>query len=185
MDFIKLFRMKKILFVLVVVICELLPFWGGGQEVKKSEDGARVTVLKKGDLCPEFVFKDMQGEEVTLKQFRGKYVVIDVWASWCYPCKREFPNLKRLEEKYKGKNIVFVSISCDQSERRWQNELGFLRDKLIRQWWAEDGDFMKAFQIVAIPRLILLDKKGQVIDFSLPQPSDAKFEKILNKLKGL
>lgn len=169
--------MKKLLLLIIVLLPVLV--WGQQAGVRKSEG------IKKGDLCPEFVFKNMQGEEVSLKQFKGKYVVIDVWASWCYPCKREFPNLKKLEEKYEGKNIVFVSISCDQSEKRWNYELGFLRDKLSRQWWAGSGDFMRAFEIVAIPRLMLLDKKGRVKDLSLPLPSDAKFEKVLNKLKGL
>lgn len=169
--------LKRLLLILGVGL--LLPFGGWSQEVNDTK------VLKKGDRCPAFVFKDVEGREVTLEQFKGKYVVVDVWASWCYPCKREFPNLKKLEEKYEGKDIVFVSVSCDQSERRWQNELGFLQTKLVKQWWAGNGDFMKAFQVVAIPRLILLDKKGRVVDLNLPKPSDVKFEKILSKLKGL
>ena len=73
-------------------------------------------VLKKGDLCPEFVFRDTEGKGVSLEQFKRKYVVIDVWASWCQPCKQEFPHLKELEEKYKDKNIVFVSISSDWND---------------------------------------------------------------------
>ena len=91
-----------------------------------------------------------------------------------------------LEDKYKDKNIVFVGISCDQSERRWRNELGFQREVVAYQWWiGGDESFMRAFQIVAIPRLILLDKEGRVLNLSLPKPSDRKFEKILSKLKDL
>ena len=92
----------------------------------------------------------------------------------------------RVEDKYKDKNIVFVGISCDQSERRWRNELGFQREVVAYQWWiGGDESFMRAFQIVAIPRLILLDKEGRVLNLSLPKPSDRKFEKILSKLKDL
>lgn len=142
--------------------------------------------LKKGDKCPAFVFKDTEGRDVTLGQFEGKYIVVDVWASWCQPCKKELPNLKKLEEKYKDKNIVFVSISCDQNENRWKFELGFLREKLSRQWWlGKSSDFMTAFGIYAIPRLLLLDKKGFIVNTEMPKPSDPKFDEIIGNLKGL
>ena len=145
-----------------------------------------VKVLKKGDLCQGFVFRDAEGKEVSLELFKGKYVVIDVWASWCQPCKKEFPCLQKLEEKYKGKNIVFVSISSDAQERRWRFELGFLRERLKLQWWlVGNEEFMKAFEIAAIPRLILLDKQGRVLNLNLPMPSELKVREILSKLKGL
>ena len=95
---------------IIFLLCLPLFGWAG-------KDGD-IKVLKKGDACPKFIFKDMDGKEVSLEQFKGKYVVIDVWASWCQPCKQEFPNLKKLEEKYKDKNVVFVSISSDAQERR-------------------------------------------------------------------
>ena len=121
-----------------------------------------VKVLKKGDLCQGFVFRDAEGKEVSLELFKGKYVVID------------------------GKNIVFVSISSDAQERRWRFELGFLRERLKLQWWlVGNEEFMKAFEIAAIPRLILLDKQGRVLNLNLPMPSELKLKKILSKLKGL
>lgn len=163
---------------IVFLLCLPLFSWA----VKDEETKA----LKKGDMCPEFFFKDVDGKEVSLEQFKGKYVVIDVWASWCQPCKQEFPNLKRLEEKYKDKNIVFVSISSDTQERRWRFELGFLREKLNLQWWiAGNEKFMRDFEIATLPRIILLDKDGRIAELKLPKPSDSKFEKILKKLKGL
>lgn len=141
--------------------------------------------LKEKDMCPEFVFKTREGQEARLQDFRGKYVVIDVWASWCYPCKKEYPNVKKMAEKYQEKNIVFVGISCDQSERRWMDEMGFIH-MTGHQWWITPGnDFMTAFEVGAIPRLILLDKKGRVAKWKLPAPSDPEFERILSKLKGL
>ena len=141
--------------------------------------------LKVGDRVPNFVFRDTANREVSLKQFRGKYVVIDVWASWCYPCKQEFPTLTKLAERYKEKKIVFVSLSCDTEEQRWRNELwwGKMRGN---QWWiAGDESSMIAFRVRAIPRLILLDKKGRIVDLKLPKPSDSKFEKMLEDLKGM
>ena len=165
---------------LLVIFLSCLPLFGWA--AKEGE----VKVLKKVDLCPSFVFKDAKVKVVSLEKFKGKYVVIDVWASWCQPCKREFPHLKELEEKYKDKNIVFVSISSDAQERRWRFELGFLREKLTLQWWiAGNKEFARAFEIAALPRMILLDKEGKIAELRLPKPSDVKFEKVLKRLKGL
>ena len=168
--------MKKLL--VIFLLCLPLFSWA-------IEEG-EVKVLKKGDLCPKFVFKDTEGKEVSLERFKGKYVVIDVWASWCQPCKREFPYLKKLEEKCKNKNIVFVSISSDAQERRWRFELGFLQEKLTLQWWIDGNEeFSRNFEITTLPRMIILDKEGRIAELKLPKPSDVKFVKVLKKLKGL
>ncbi|WP_065219276.1 MULTISPECIES: TlpA family protein disulfide reductase [Butyricimonas] len=141
--------------------------------------------LKAGDRVPEFVFRDTANREVTLKQFKGKYVVIDVWASWCYPCKQEYPTLKGLAEKYKDKKIEFVSLSCDTEVQRWRNELAWGKMSGYQWWIGGDESSMIAFRVGAIPRLILLDKKGRVLNLKLPKPSHPEFEKILEGLKGI
>lgn len=144
-----------------------------------------VKVLKKGDLCQGFVFRDAEGKEVSLELFKGKYVVIDVWASWCYPCKQEYPTLKGLAEKYKDKKIEFVSLSCDTEKQRWLNELWWGKMSGHQWWIAGDESSMIAFRVLAVPRLILLDKKGRVMNLKLPKPSSPEFEKILEGLKGI
>ena len=94
--------------------------------------------------------------------------------------------MKKLEEKYKDKNIVFVSISSDAQERRWRFELGFLQEKLTLQWWIDGNEeFSRNFEITTLPRMILLDKEGRIAELKLPKPSDVKFVKVLKKLKGL
>ncbi len=172
--------MKRILFILLLY----LPLIGWSQMRAKVLPLRDTTELKVGDRVPAFVFRDTANRNVSLKQFKGKYVVIDVWASWCYPCKKEYPCLQKLAEKYKDKNIVFISLSSDTQEFRWRNELAW--GKMTgNQWWiAGDESSMIAFRVSAIPRLILLDKKGRVMDLKLPKPSDPKFEEILSKLKG-
>ena len=167
--------MRQLLLALVLS----LPLLGMGGEK------ADTVKLRKGDKCPDYVFQSRDSSEVTLRQFRGRYVVIDVWASWCYPCKKEYPTLRALAEKYKDKNVVFVSLSCDRRKQDWLNGLWW--EKMAGwQWWiAGDESSMEAFGVAAIPRLILLDKKGRVARLRLPKPSDPEFEKILRELKGL
>ncbi len=172
----------RILLVFFYVIC---PFWGWAQFNADPVPVRDTAELKVGDRVPAFVFRDTANQKMSLNQFKGKYVVIDVWASWCYPCKQEYPNLVKLAEKYKDKNIVFLSLSSDTQEFRWRNELAW--GKMTgNQWWiAGDESSMIAFRVTAIPRFILLDKKGRVLNLKLPKPSDPEFEKIIKGLKGL
>ena len=156
------------------ILC--LPLLGMGGEKADS------VKLKKGDVCPDYVFHSKDSSEVTLRQFRGKYVVIDVWASWCYPCKKEYPTLKALAREYKERGIEFVSISCDSQERRWRNEMGFMGAEGHQWWIAGNNAFMMAFEISTIPRFILIDPKGRIANLRLPLPSDPTFRKILDSL---
>ena len=173
--------MKKCLFIFLM-ICPLIGFAQMKAELVPVRD---TTELKVGDRVPDFIFRDTSNQKVSLKQFRGKYVVIDVWASWCYPCKQEFPILRKLAERYKGKKIAFVSLSCDTEEQRWRNELWWGKMEGFQWWIGGDESSMIAFRVGAIPRLILLDKKGRIVDLKLPKPSNPRFEKILEELKGM
>ena len=161
--------------LLLICLC-CLPLFGMAREK------ADTLKLKKGDLCPEFVFQDKDSSKVTLRQFKGKYVVIDVWASWCYPCKKEYPTLKALAQEYKERGVEFVSISCDISKRRWLNEMGYMGAEGHQWWIAGDNAFMIAFEVSTVPRLILLDPDGRILDLRLPVPSDPKFREMLDSL---
>ena len=90
-----------------------------GQEYLQSEDiitraDQMEAALKEKDsgIAPDFTYPDVTGKQVSLSDFRGKVVLIDVWATWCGPCNAEIPKLKELEKKLEGRNICFVSISC-------------------------------------------------------------------------
>ena len=145
-----------------------------------ARENKGVVKLKKGDLCPEYVFLDRDSNRVKLQQFKDKFIVIDVWASWCYPCKKEYPVLKALANKYK-EYIIFISISCDRSERRWRNEMGFMGAEGNQWWIAGNNDFMLSFEIFSIPRFILLEPGGKILNLYLPKPSDPQFEEVLTR----
>lgn len=142
-------------------------------------------LVKVGDQCPDFVFRDTSGydgHDVKLTSFKGKYVLIDVWASWCAPCRAQYPYLVTLEEKMKNKEITFVSISIDTRVFRWK---GPVSQMVGIQWMVRNEAFEKAFGINAIPRFILLDKKGNILNLKMPLPSHPELEEELNKLKGI
>ena len=143
-------------------------------------------VAKKGPKkCPVFKFKDINGKEVSLEDFKGKYVYIDCWATWCGPCKRELPYLKKLEEKYKDRNIVFVSISSDRDIKAWENMVKM--DKLggVQLNIGSDQSFHLTMKINTIPRFMLVDPEGNFVTDNAPRPSNSQIEMLFNSLEGL
>lgn len=135
--------------------------------------------------CPSFKFKDINGKEVALEDFKGKYVYIDCWATWCGPCKAELPYLKKLEEKYKDRNIVFVSISSDKDVEAWKKMVTM--DKLggIQLNIGTDRSFHTAMKINTIPRFMLIDPEGYFVSDNAPRPSNSQIEILFNKFKDL
>ena len=151
----------------------------------KPSISADTSFLKVGDKCPDdMVFRDTAGKDVKLTSLKGKYVLIDLWASWCYPCRQQYPAFIALEEKMKDKAIHFVSISCDTYDWRWKGALQNGKMKGI-QWMMKDLHFNKRFNVGGIPRYILLDKQSRILDLNVIRPTDPKLEKQLNNLKGI
>lgn len=140
----------------------------------------------KGSAAPSFELLDQNDQKVKLEDFKGKYVFIDFWATWCKPCIAEIPSLKKVEEKFKDKNIVFLSISIDEQKdvAKWKK---FLTDKDLHgtQLIVEAGgrsEVTKEYMIQSIPRFVLIDTEGFLVDINAPRPSDSKLAKMLNKL---
>lgn len=134
-----------------------------------------------GAPSPDFNCTDVSGKKFTLSDFRGKYVYIDIWATWCGPCQREIPHLQKLEERYHGAEICFVSISCDTNRNAWESRVkGGMKG--IQLHFAEGDTFMDAYMISGIPRFILLDKEGRIISADMSRPSNPETVARLNEL---
>lgn len=133
------------------------------QEVKQG--------LKPGDQAPNFKYKDISGKEVSLSDFAGKYVYLDVWASWCSPCKGEIPYLKEVEKKMHGKNIVFVSLSVDKDIEAWKKIVAEKEMDGVQLHNGGDRTLLDAFVIPGIPRFILIGPDGKVVDPNMIRPS--------------
>jgi thiol-disulfide isomerase/thioredoxin len=141
------------------------------------ENTVRANALN-GKPSPLFSYENHKGGTTSLTDFKGKYVYVDVWATWCGPCKAEIPSLKKMEEKYHDANIVFVSISVDTKKdcEKWrafvtEKELGGVQLIADKDW---SSDFVKAYLINGIPRFILIDPAGNVVQANAPRPSDPK-----------
>lgn len=141
--------------------------------------------LKEGDQAPTFKYLDINGKEVSLSDLKGKYVYIDIWATWCGPCTGELPHLKELEKKMHGKKIVFVSISCDKDKAAWEKMVKEKGLEGVQLHNGGDRAFMDAFGIRGIPRFILLDKEGKIVNPNMTRPSNPETEKTLKALKGI
>ncbi|MFL5739769.1 MAG: TlpA family protein disulfide reductase [Flavisolibacter sp.] len=126
-----------------------------------------------GKTSYDFSLPDTLGKMVTMKDFKGKVVFIDVWATWCGPCKGQFPFLKEIEEEYaNNKDIIFVGISLDKAQAR-QKWLDLIRkEKLGGVQLLDDvgKTFGRKYEVSAIPRFMLIDKEGRWIEIRCPLP---------------
>jgi thiol-disulfide isomerase/thioredoxin len=145
------------------------------------------TVLAKGEVSPKFVdYENYKGGTTSLDDLKGKYVYIDVWATWCGPCKAEIPFLKEVEKAYHDKNIAFLSVSIDEAKNhdKWKEmvadkELGGIQVFADNDWKSE---FVQAYKINGIPRFILIDPTGNIVAADAPRPSSEELKSLLNEL---
>jgi len=154
-------------------------------EITKAFNKLKTTA--KGELSPKFMnYENFKGGTTSLDDLKGKYVYIDVWATWCGPCKREIPSLKKIEKQYHGKNIEFVSISVDVEKdyEAWkkmivEKELGGIQLYADKSW---NSNFITDFSIKGIPRFILIDPDGKIVTPNAPRPSSPKLVDLFTNL---
>ena len=147
------------------------------QKEKITELYNNLQKLEPGNPSPKFVnYENYKGGTSSLDDFKGKYVYIDVWATWCGPCKAQIPFLKEVEAKYHNKDIEFISISVD-NQKDYQKWRDMIEEKKMGgvQLFADtafNSLFIKDYKIVGIPQFILIDPKGNIINSNAPKPSD-------------
>lgn len=153
---------------------------------KLTERYNQLKTLTAGNPSPTFDYENHKGGTTSLADLKGKYVYIDVWATWCGPCIREIPALKETEKNYQGKNIHFVSISIDEPKdyEKWRNmvtEKSLVGFQLMadKNW---ESKFVKDYGILGIPRFILIDPQGNIVSADAPRPSDSKLKETLDGL---
>lgn len=138
--------------------------------------------LESGGQFLDAIGIDIEGKEVNISDFFGKLMVIDFWATWCVPCKAEFPLLHELEDKYKDK-VTFLGIASFCKQDDWQKmvlEEGFHNSIYLSKTNMEP--LAKKYAIQTIPRYILLDAKGNIIDLDALRPSTGLENKLIELL---
>lgn len=138
--------------------------------------------IQPGNPSPDFVATDVNGKKYTLADFKGKYVYIDNWATWCGPCIKEAPFVQELEELYKEKDIYIVSLSCDADRGAWEKHMAKDNKEGIQIILDEGSTFLEDYMIVGIPHFLMLDKEGKILNAQMSRPSDPATRAYLDKL---
>ncbi len=145
-------------------------------EMKTAVDN----IPKEGQPAINFNYPDIDGNNVSLSSLKGKLVYVDVWATWCGPCRAEIPSLQKLEVDYHERDVTFLSVSVDQDKEAWRKmvadeELGGI------QLWADGwSKITKDYAIFGIPRFMLFDTKGNIISTNAPRPSSDSIRELLD-----
>jgi thiol-disulfide isomerase/thioredoxin len=126
--------------------------------------------LAPGKMAPGFTQNDVNGKPVSLSDLKGKVVLIDFWASWCGPCRKENPNVVKLYEKYKDAGFTVLSVSLDDNKTNWLAAID--KDKLAWPYHVSDlkkwgNEVARIYQVSGIPFTVLVDKEGKIIDTKL------------------
>ena len=136
-----------------------------------------------GKTVPEMVMQDVNGKDVSVSSFRGKYVLIDFWASWCGPCRMENPNVVKAFNQYKGKNFTVLGVSLDKDKDSWkkaiaQDHLAWTQMSDLKYW---NSQAVETFGFQGIPFNVLVDPSGKVVAQELRgEDLDSKLKQVLN-----
>ena len=149
---------------------------------KDFDDKYATELVKTGTKAPDFKLKTSEGKTLKLSSFKGKYVVLDFWASWCPDCRKDIPEVQRMYNKFHAKGVEFVGVSFDTNKDAWVNALkkyGIVYPQVSELKKMRESAVAQSFGVKWIPSMVLVNPKGEV---ELSTVLSYKMEKKLTEL---
>lgn len=144
------------------------------EEKQREFEKNKGKLLEPGREVTDFQLKDKDGNIIKLSSLRGKYVLIDYWASWCGPCRKENPNVVKMYNKYKDKGFTIYSISLDNNKDKWLDAIakdGLIWPNHVSELTGWNCSALKEFNVTGIPFTALIDKEGKLVQTNLRGPA--------------
>ncbi|MCO4294560.1 TlpA family protein disulfide reductase [Solitalea sp. MAHUQ-68] len=154
-----------------------------GLQQQVKDLGLKLYLKSSGGTGKNFSFPDKDGKMVSFNDFKGKVVLVDVWATWCGPCKQELPYLKQLEEELHDKDIAFVSVTMDaeKDKDKWLTMINDMKMGGIQLFGGPQNELLDFYQIKTIPRFMVFDREGKIVNANSARPSQPELKELLLK----
>lgn len=139
--------------------------------------------MQSGNVtAPNFKLKDLKGKDVSLTDFRGKYVVLDFWGSWCVWCIKGIPELKEAYAKYKGDNFEVIGIDCRDSDEKWRAAVEKYELPWVNVYNPDNSNILEEYQIQGFPTKVIINPEGKIVTITVGE--DPEFYQVLAKFMG-
>lgn len=199
-DIIKFFNtyLKNKMKTKLLILSAIFTLFSCNKSEQKIEESAEIekidSVAKKESpesevpkeliKAPDFSLADINGKRFDLSDFKGKYVYMDIWATWCGPCKVQIPFMKELEKQFHNEPIHFVSVSLDKLEDKpiWEKMVRENQMSGVQLFAGREDNFGFDYKIEYIPTFIILDKEGNIMIDRAPAPMDYQTGEINQQL---
>lgn len=135
------------------------------QQARATEEARKAEIAEGNITAPAFTLPDLQGKEVSLADFRGKWVVLDFWGSWCGWCVKGFPALKEAYQKY-GDKIVVIGIDCNESEADWRAGVKTHELPWLNLYNGDNRELYEAYGIEGFPTKVIINPEGKIVDLT-------------------